>query len=141
MYGTASEHNVLYQYELSGAENIYMGHLQTETPYFQPIPDALQPFPIGKFPADPDFSDCTNGTCKESWGMRIIDSKDVFIYSAGMYSFFNSYGQACLDSQDCQERLFRIEKSNHVWVFNIFTTGVEEVVSSFGYVCSRLVSP
>ncbi|KAF2125602.1 glycoside hydrolase family 55 protein [Dothidotthia symphoricarpi CBS 119687] len=136
LYGTASEHNVLYQYELSGAENIYMGHLQTETPYFQPAPNALQPFPIGKFPADPNFKDCVNETCKESWGLRIIDSRNVFIYSAGMYSFFNNYGQGCIDSEDCQERLFRIERSKHVWIFNIFTKGTKEVVSSFGEIPS-----
>jgi hypothetical protein len=132
LYGTASEHNVLYQYELSKAENVYMGHIQTETPYFQPAPNALQPFPVGKFGGDPDFRDCTNDTCKESWGLRILDSKNVFIYSAGMYSFFNNYAQECLDPENCQERLFRIERSNHVWIFNIFTKGTKEVVSGFG---------
>ncbi|KAF3228279.1 hypothetical protein TWF191_002784 [Orbilia oligospora] len=43
-YGTASEHNVLYQYQLQGAKNIFMGLIQTESPYFQPNPMAPTPF-------------------------------------------------------------------------------------------------
>ncbi|KAF3213001.1 hypothetical protein TWF679_005570 [Orbilia oligospora] len=31
-YGTASEHSVLYQYQLQGAKNIFMGLIQTESP-------------------------------------------------------------------------------------------------------------
>ncbi|KAF3162705.1 hypothetical protein TWF788_001795 [Orbilia oligospora] len=43
-YGTASEHSVLYQYQLQGAKNIFMGLIQTESPYFQPNPMAPAPF-------------------------------------------------------------------------------------------------
>lgn len=32
MYGTASEHSQLYNYQLANAKNIYMGAIQTETP-------------------------------------------------------------------------------------------------------------
>lgn len=32
LYGTGSEHHVLYQYQLSGTQNIFMGQIQTETP-------------------------------------------------------------------------------------------------------------
>ena len=115
-----------------------MGHFQTETPYFQPVPNALVPYPIGTFSGDPDFKDCHRDTCRESWGLRIIRSANVFIYSAGMYSFFNNYAQACLDLEDCQERVFRIEDSKRVWIFNIFTTGAEAIVSGFRYVSDCL---
>lgn len=109
-----------------------MGHFQTETPYFQPAPNALQPYPIGQFPADPQFEECIEDSCKMAWGLRIMDSRNVFVYGAGMYSFFDNYAQTCLDPEDCQQRLFRIERSNHVWVFNIFTKGTREIVSGFG---------
>ena len=33
MYGTSSEHSQLYNYQLVGAKNVYMGAIQTETPY------------------------------------------------------------------------------------------------------------
>jgi hypothetical protein len=32
LYGTASEHSQMYQYQLLNASNIYLGHMQTETP-------------------------------------------------------------------------------------------------------------
>jgi hypothetical protein len=32
LYGTASEHCQMYQYQLVGASNVYLGHMQTETP-------------------------------------------------------------------------------------------------------------
>jgi len=35
LYGTASEHNVLYQYQLNGASNLLLGMIQTESPYYQ----------------------------------------------------------------------------------------------------------
>ncbi|KAK6334538.1 hypothetical protein TWF730_003752 [Orbilia blumenaviensis] len=53
-YGTASEHNVPYQYQLQGAKNIFMGLIQTESPYFQPNPMAPAPFL-------PLFNDDANG--------------------------------------------------------------------------------
>lgn len=31
------------------------------------------------------------------WGLRIIDSQDIGIYSAGLYSFFSNYN-ICMDS-------------------------------------------
>ena len=35
MYGTSSEHSVLYQYNFANTNNIMVGMIQTETPYFQ----------------------------------------------------------------------------------------------------------
>ncbi len=114
LYGTASENKILYQYQLSGAKDIYLGHMQTETPYFQPTPGAHQPFTIGTFPEDPTFSDCAapDTSCDKSWALRILKSTDVFIYSAGMYSFFGqNYDQACLAGEDCQKRLVQTSYS------------------------------
>lgn len=84
MYGTASEHSVLYQYQVSGAKDLVMGMIQTESPYFQPSPPKPEPFKLGKFPNDPEDIDCE--TCTSSWAVRIIDSKTVSILGAGMFS-------------------------------------------------------
>lgn len=85
LYGTASEHQVFYQYELYQAENIVMGMIQTESPYFQPLPAAPLPFTPGLFPGDPDFTNCTSTskTCGFSWSMRILDSSTVYLLGAG----------------------------------------------------------
>lgn len=88
LYGTASEHSVMYQYQLSQAENILMGMIQTESPYFQPSPKAPAPFTAGLFPNDPTFSDCdaSSVTCAMSWALRVIDSSTAYFLGAGKYS-------------------------------------------------------
>lgn len=130
-YGTASEHTVLYQYQLQGAKDIYLGHIQTETPYFQPVPTAPTPFEksvaLNRFAGDPTFADCTSDSCKEAWGLRIIDSSDITIHSAGLYSWFVNYGQDCLEPEDCQERIAEVDGSTSVVIFNLFTKGVTQI--------------
>lgn len=126
--GTGSEHSVLYNYLLSNAKSVYMGHIQTEAPYFQPVPGAPAPFgAAARFPNDPDFSQCNytantdNEQCRYSWGLQIIDSTDVTIHGAGLYSFFNDFYKDCEDTQNCQERILEVRGSTGVVVFNLFT--------------------
>ncbi|KAL2807813.1 pectin lyase fold/virulence factor [Aspergillus granulosus] len=56
IYGILSEHNVLYQYQISSAKNLYISMIQTESPYYQPVPKALQLFTTGLFPNNPVFT-------------------------------------------------------------------------------------
>ncbi|KAI1771426.1 pectin lyase-like protein [Hypoxylon cercidicola] len=127
-YGTGSEHTVLYQYQVYGAKDIYLGHIQTETPYFQPVPVAPIPFDVGKsFPGDPSFAHCTTDGCKAAWGLRIINSKGVTLHSVGLYSFFQEYYQDCLETYNCQERVCEVKGSSDVVLFNMFTIGTVEV--------------
>ncbi|KAK1832080.1 pectate lyase superfamily protein-domain-containing protein [Podospora conica] len=129
-YGTGSEHATLYQYQLHKAKNVYMGHIQTEPPYFQPVPAAPQPFnsALGLFPADPDFADCTTAACRMAWGLRIIDSKDVYFHSVGLYSWFNDY-TSCVAANNCQERILQIIESENIALYNIFTKASLQVGS------------
>ncbi|KAL4795045.1 hypothetical protein BDV19DRAFT_389702 [Aspergillus venezuelensis] len=136
LYGTSFEHNVLYQYQLSGARNVVMGMIQTESPYFQPIPAAPKPFgmSIGGFANDPDMTICktTDKTCGSSWGVRIVDSESIYLLGAGMYSLFSSYSQDCVDTNDCQQRAFEVEQSSNIWIVNLVTKAILESISSFG---------
>jgi len=94
LVGTAVEHNHLYNYQFANTKNIFVSMFQTETPYYMPLPDATKPFPINSNINDPDFAaSCSGvqGNCAESWGLRIINSSNFFIYGAGHYSFFNNY--------------------------------------------------
>ena len=135
-YGTGSEHVVLYQYQLYNAKNIYMGHIQTETPYFQPVPVAPAPFKdqlnLGPFRGDPSFAQCKTDGCREAWGLRILNSQDVVIHSAGLYSWFVNYGQSCLTAEDCQEHIMEVRASSRIAIYNIFTKGVVHVASGHG---------
>jgi hypothetical protein len=123
-WGTASEHSVLYNYQFNNASNIFLGHIQTETPYYQGNPDATSPFKVNSAFGDPDFAaSCANdstGQCKRSWGVRAVNSKDIFIYGAGLYSFFDNYSQDCLKTESCQQNMVSLE-SSQVHFFGLST--------------------
>ncbi|KAI0490352.1 pectin lyase fold/virulence factor [Xylaria cf. heliscus] len=135
-YGSGSEHSVLYNYLLSGAKSVYMGHIQTESPYFQPVPGAPAPFgSAAGFANDPDFSQC-NATansdseqCRYAWGLRVVDSTDVTIHSAGLYSFFNDFYQDCIDTNNCQERILEVKGSTGVVIYNLFTVATVDIAT------------
>lgn len=95
LVGTAVEHHVLYQYQLADTVNIFASQLQTETPYFQPLPNSLVPFTANDTLQDPTFDcDGVSGNCDEAWGLRILSASDLFIYGANHYSWFDNYSQS-----------------------------------------------
>jgi hypothetical protein len=134
LWGTSSEHAVLYQYQLSGAKNIFMGMIQTESPYYQPTPNAPQPFRTGLFPDDPTFANCTGDSakCAMSWAVRIVDSSTIYVLGSGLYSWFNKYSQACVLSNDCQTRGFEVQESYDLWIYNLCTKAIVEMISPVG---------
>ncbi|CEJ90104.1 hypothetical protein VHEMI05908 [[Torrubiella] hemipterigena] len=133
-YGTASEHNQLYQYQLHKTSNVFFGHMQTETPYYQPNPTALEPYKPGKFPADPNFSRCDKDdkSCNTAWALRVIESTDIVIYGAGLYSFFQDNKLGCTKDESCQQSMVETSFSERLWMYNIFTKGNKEIVSPRG---------
>ncbi len=125
LVGTSVEHHTLYQYQVVNATDIWMGQIQTETPYYQPNPPA--PFPFTQRDLtywDPDFElECSgrsfgsetkgsfpgNPPCAMAWGLRILSSQNVVVYGAGLYSFFNNYQTSCSNitsGENCQSRIF-----------------------------------
>ncbi|KAJ7737441.1 glycoside hydrolase family 55 protein [Mycena maculata] len=114
LVGTASEHHVLYQYSFLNTQNVYAGLIQTETPYFQPTPVPPAPFSIDTGLGDPAqiFND--------AWALVITNSANIFIYGAGLYSFF----QACVTTQNCQTNIALIDsQSAAVYLYQLTTTG------------------
>ncbi|KAF3801934.1 putative glucan endo-1 3-beta-glucosidase [Colletotrichum gloeosporioides] len=135
LWGTAAEHAVLYQYQLSGAKNVVMGLIQTEAPYFQSSPKAPAPFEMGLvFKDDPNFADCSasSKTCAMAWSLRMIDSTNIYVISGGLYTWFQDYSQECVNSgaNDCQLSTFYVEQSFDVWVYNLITIGVIQMVTA-----------
>lgn len=135
-YGGGSEHSLLYNYLISGARSVYMGHIQTESPYYQPNPKPPAPFrAAASFPNDPDFSGCEvvaevwDDRCNYAWGLQIIDSKDIMIHSAGLYSFFNEYYQDCIPTHNCQDRILEVKGSTGVVIYNLFTVATINIAS------------
>ncbi|KAL9116255.1 MAG: hypothetical protein Q9227_000626 [Pyrenula ochraceoflavens] len=133
MYGTASEHSQLYNYQLDGAQDNYIALAQTETFYGQSNPDALGGgfTPNAQF-NDPDFADCTTESCKKTWGLRVVDSSDILMFGGGLYSFFDNYKQSCLDTESCQENMVDIQCSDNVHIYGLSTKASVSMVSQNG---------
>ncbi|KAF3927732.1 hypothetical protein ABW21_db0206690 [Orbilia brochopaga] len=136
LYGTASEHNVLYQYQFSSAQNVYMGLIQTESPYYQSNPVATAPFSVNSAFDDPDYSTiCPPGspdTCKKSYGLRIKNSSNILCYGAALYSFFENYTQQCLTDETCQTYMTSIESSTNIRLYNTNTKGSRNILTVDG---------
>lgn len=129
LWGTSSEHHQLYNYQVSHAQNVFMGLIQTETPYYQSNPNALTPYTPQKSWNDPDFSTCKTASCRKAWGLRVINSSDLFVYGAGLYSFFENYAQSCLNSEDCQENMVEIDCSD-VHIYGLNTKAAVNMITS-----------
>ena len=131
LYGVASEHAVFYQFNFHRAQNIFAGLLQTESPYYQPTPAPPAPFKsaLGVFSGDPTY-ECAAGDefsgCDESWAIIMRESQNVFIASAGLYSWFSTYAQTCIDQQLCQKALLLLEKNfSNVRIQHLVTIGAK----------------
>ncbi|EPS33177.1 putative exo-beta-1,3-glucanase [Penicillium oxalicum 114-2] len=132
LIGTGVEHHSLYQYQFSGANSIMAGFIQTETPYYQPIPDAAHsPYPTNSALHDPTFTNCLGGNCN-ALGLRVLNSQSVNIYGAGLYSFFNHYSTACSTfpvPENCQSEIFSIEgTTKNLVVYSLNTVGTTNMI-------------
>ncbi|PVI07298.1 glycoside hydrolase family 55 protein [Periconia macrospinosa] len=120
LYGNGVEHQALYQYQFLNAKDVFGGFLQSETPYWQPTPDAKsQPYPLNPDLGDPDYNQlCPPGTICDAFGLRIVNSEKILLYGAGFYSFYKSDDVSCSsptaanDRRECQNRMVSIEGSN-----------------------------
>ncbi|KAK4031703.1 putative LysM domain-containing protein [Parachaetomium inaequale] len=137
LYGTASEHSVMYQYNFNGARNVYTTFLQTESPYYQPTPKPPAPFQtvVGKFAGDPDYS-CKGGDadgCDESWAVTMKNCQNIQMASAGTYSWFSTYIQECIDTHTCQKSLWLLDSNyDNNRLQNIIGIGAKNIIVSPG---------
>ncbi|KAM0420326.1 hypothetical protein ACHAPT_011868 [Fusarium lateritium] len=137
LWGTSVQHCSLYQYQLSGAENVFLGLIQTESPYYQPHPASPGPFgkQLGAFADDPIFQDYRQDSRPRrfSWAARMIDSKTIYLLGTGMYSWFQEHDGKCIDSGngDCQDKVFYTEQTSDIWVYGLVTVGAVEMISPF----------
>lgn len=130
LYGTSSEHNVLYNYQITNAASVYLALIQTETPYFQSNPDATTPFKPNSAYHDPVFSG--SSSVNKAWGLRITDSSDIFLFGGGLYSFFENYDQKCLDTASCQTNMISLENSNKIFLYGVSTKAATNMITVGG---------
>ncbi|KAL3441385.1 PLC-like phosphodiesterase [Aspergillus insuetus] len=135
LYGTASEHSVLYQYNFHGAQNIFTTFLQTESPYYQPTPKPPAPFTdaLGAFEGDPDYS-CDGGDadgCDESWAVIMHNCQNIHVGAAGTYSWFSTYTQDCIDDHSCQKALWYLDSNyDNNRLQHIIAIGAKNIIVS-----------
>ncbi|KIW93449.1 uncharacterized protein Z519_06054 [Cladophialophora bantiana CBS 173.52] len=133
LYGTAAEHSVMYDYQFVNAKNVFMGHIQHETAYFQGNPNALVPFTPQASWHDPDYSDCVQTNCARTWGLRFVNSSQIFMYGGGLYNFFENWNtQACLGTESCQERMVDFRNSTDIYLWALSTKGSQFMISYEG---------
>lgn len=143
LYGTSSEHSIFYNYQLNGAKNVFMGMIQSETPYFQSNPAAPKPLSI-EVASDPNWAICPNQIlgksvpCYKSWGLRIINSANVFLYGTGLYSFFENYDQDCVATNNCQRNVLSVQGStSNLNLYNINTKASFNIITRDGIAQAR----
>ncbi|KAJ3492335.1 hypothetical protein NLI96_g51 [Meripilus lineatus] len=119
LIGTGSEHHTLYQYRLVNAQSHYLGLIQTETPYYQPVPAAPAPFTINSSFKDPTFTNQPS-----AWALSVQNSQNIIVFGAGLYSFFQNFGQACLNSNTCQSQVLDVDTASTIGVYSLSTVGV-----------------
>ncbi|KAF8186858.1 pectate lyase superfamily protein-domain-containing protein [Mycena galopus ATCC 62051] len=125
LVATAAEHHTLYQYSIVGSNNVYAGMIQTETPYYQPVPAVPGPFQSSSDWDDPDWSHSGS-----AWALNIATSNSVFIYGAGLYSFFDNYSQACKTSVSCQKSLALVDTTSAaVFIYSLSTIGATTMLT------------
>ncbi|KAK4643814.1 hypothetical protein QC761_404880 [Podospora bellae-mahoneyi] len=130
LVASSVEHHQLYEYQFYKASTIFAGQVQTETAYYQPNPDARLPFAPDARYHDPEL--LTPGD--SGWGVRAVDTTDLFIYGAGLYSFFDNYDLNCSQvgtGTRCQQRILSLERSRAT-IYNLNTVGTENMVTIDG---------
>ncbi|KAK8217937.1 exo-beta-1,3-glucanase-like protein [Phyllosticta capitalensis] len=126
LYASGSEHSVKYQYQITESKDVFIGFGQTESPYFQPWPDANDVWPALSGLDDPVYADQ-----ESAWAMRVVNSSVLF-YGAGWYSFFNNYDESkCAQPPggQCQSRIFSIEEESEVTMYGLNTVGATEMIT------------
>ncbi|KAK4102737.1 glycoside hydrolase family 55 protein [Parathielavia hyrcaniae] len=120
LYGTSSEHAVMYQYNFHKAKNIFAAHAA-----------AACPVHIGRrrLPGDPDYT-CAAGNefsgCDESWAVLIRQSESIFVAGAGLYSWFSTYTQTCIAPRECQKVLALLDNNGpSVRIQHLVTIGAK----------------
>lgn len=139
LYANGVEHHALYQYQFVNAKNIFGGFIQSETPYWQPTPDAkTQPYPINPALNDPDYNVlCPAGQTCDAFGLRVLNSQNVLLYGAGFYSFYRSDDVSCSsptaanDRRDCQNQMVSLEGPNTsgVTIYGLNEVGVMNLLT------------
>jgi glucan 1,3-beta-glucosidase len=140
LVGTAFEHNTLYQYNFAGAENVFVGMQQCETPYWQGIGTAYmapEPWTVNYTIYDPDFANCAAGdaNCRMAWFALVQGGSNLYFYGSGFWTFFNNYGNCQGPSGSCQSNAIGVTNDplpTSMYWYNLNTKSIINVIVEMG---------
>ncbi len=98
----------------------------------QANPNALASFTPNSVYSDPTFAECFQPPCYKTFGLRFFNSTYVFVYGAGLYSFFDNYDQGCLLTESCQILMVSLEQSEGIYVYALNTKAALNMVEVDG---------
>ncbi|KAF7971175.1 hypothetical protein HWV62_21924 [Athelia sp. TMB] len=87
--GVAMEHCSLYSVHTYNAQNVWLGLIQDETPYWQRDNPAPSNWTVNDAYHDPDFSNCaaSDVNCRQSFGLNFDGGQDIFSYGSAVWTF------------------------------------------------------
>ena len=59
----------------------------------------------------------------------VTNSQNIIVFGAGLWSFFQNFGQTCLNTQNCQGQILSIDNESTIWVYSLSTLGVSMQLS------------
>ncbi|KAJ3498335.1 hypothetical protein NLG97_g1205 [Lecanicillium saksenae] len=133
--GIGSEHNALYQVNIDGAQNVFLGFQQSETPYWQGVDSGLltpEPWSNSLLASDPDFAWCgkSDAQCRMAVYQLVRDSSNVNIYGGGYWTFFNGMQRKGCKGE-CQENAAIYFNNTKLTSFGISTHNVRTMVLEY----------
>ncbi|KZP11263.1 glycoside hydrolase family 55 protein [Athelia psychrophila] len=87
--GVAMEHCSLYSVQTYNAQNVWLGLIQDETPYWQRDNPAPSNWTVNSVYHDPDFSNCAIGdvNCRQAFGLNFDGGQNIFSYGSAVWTF------------------------------------------------------
>ncbi|KAF3940988.1 hypothetical protein ABW19_dt0209110 [Dactylella cylindrospora] len=117
LYSVTADNSVFYQFQFVNAVNIFASSLEGSNPSFQSNPAAPVPFSVNPAWEDPSFKAiCPPRTgaellkCARSYGLRIVNSDNVLIYSTALLAGLDNYGRCPAGIFNCQLVMISVEK-------------------------------
>ena len=100
----------------------------------QDNPIATLAYPPNSTWEDPEFHHCQGVTeCIKTWALRILDSRGIFIYAPGVYSFFQNYDVSCTASHSCQNYAVELDRSQYVYIYDMYSIGHDYMILMDGW--------
>jgi len=97
-------------------------------PYYQPGPVSPNPFSINSAYSDPT----PYSSNPSAWALSVKNSNGILVFGAGLYSFFQTYSQACIDTRSCQSQILNIDSTSSIGIYSLSTVATTYQLSING---------